>query len=514
MQTITNKIGHFLVTNTVWIFVMTIIFVSFQRIMLFESSFSGEGMVYLAIEKWQLYFQFAGSIILLYSPVLLFSFFRKKLRKSMNRWVFYLLWGFCFVLYSYLAFYFKLDELFPPLRVHTDSSVAFGIFILAAELIIQFNEFLVQKINIGSRLKQIKAEKAIILILICIAFLFSFPPFNRSIVGHGDNIYYIGEIVIDFLKWLFLFFTGYIFYRINHYLLIEKVLKIRGIFYYFFAFIGLGMVFFPIFAVIISDYLVSGQVWHLPAEDWIPSGERSTSFNGFPSYLPWQWMFSSIPIILVYQWWKQKNDISTLESERSEANLAALKQQINPHFLFNTLNSLYALGIEEQSEKTADGIAKLGTLMRYNLNDAQKKFIPLSKEIDYIKKYIELQKLRLTNNNQLSVNILGETANKQIAPLLLIPFIENAFKFGLSSTEKTKIDLTITMENSVLKMHLFNTIIRNRQVPEGNGIGISNTRKRLAHLYPSQYELIIEETAEEFEVHLEIELAEGMGQRA
>jgi len=218
-------------------------------------------------------------------------------------------------------------------------------------------------------------------------------------------------------------------------------------------------------------------------------------------------MYYSIPIILVYQWWKQKNDITQLEKAKSTAELNALKQQINPHFLFNTLNSLYALGIEEKSDKTADGIAKLGTLMRYNLNDAQKEFIPLSKEIDYIKKYIELQELRLTKNNQLAVNILAETGNYQIAPLLLIPFIENAFKFGVSSMEQTKIDLTITMEKEVLKMHLFNTIIKNRQATKGNGIGISNTRKRLAHIYPSQYELIIEETPDEFEVHLDIQLA-------
>jgi len=508
MQTITNKIGHFLGTNTIWIFVTTIIFVSFQRIMLFESSVSGQGMVYLAIEKWQLYFQFAGSIILLYSPVLLFSFFRKKLWQSMNKWVFYLLWGYCFVLHSYLAFYFKLDQLFPPLRVHTDSSVAYGIFIFAVELIIQFNEFLVQKINIGRRLKQIKAEKAIMLILIFIAFLFSFPPFNRSIIGHNDITYYIGEIFIDFLKWLLLFFMGYIFYRINHYLLIEKVFKTRGIFYYFFAFIGLAMLFFPLFAVIISDYLVSEQTWRFGAEVWIPKDERSTSFYGFPSYLPWQWMFSSIPIILVYQWWKQENDISALENERSEANLAALKQQINPHFLFNTLNALYALGIEENSEKTADGIAKLGTLMRYNLNDAQKEFIALSKEIDYIKKYIELQELRITSNNVLRINIVKTgIEDYKIAPLLLIPFIENAFKYGISTTEKTFTALTIKIHNNWLIMELVNSIIAQPAAESSNGIGLSNTRKRLAALYPKQYELIIEETPTEFEVHLEIDLS-------
>ena len=200
-------------------------------------------------------------------------------------------------------------------------------------------------------------------------------------------------------------------------------------------------------AIIIDDYLVSEQESWVNPENWIPKGERATRFKVFSAQMIWNWMYATIPVILVYQWWKQKNDIVILEKEKSTAELNSLKQQINPHFLFNTLNSLYALGIEEKSKKTADGIAKLGTLMRYNLNDAQKELIPLSKEINYIKEYIELQELRLTNNNKLTINILESGIDDyQIAPLLLIPFIENAFKYGVSATEKTKIDLKIKIE--------------------------------------------------------------------
>jgi len=510
MQTITNKIGHFLVTNTVWIFLTTIVFVSFNRIMTLQHTETGEGLVYLATEKWQLYAQFAGSALLLFLPILLFSFFRKPLRKKLNNWGVKGLWLYCFVIHTILMFHYNIDQFFPALQVHVDTPVIFGIFLLIVELIIQLNDFLINKLNIGTRLRKIKIEKAILLLIVSIAFLFSFPPFNRSIVGHGDIVYYLGEVFLDFLRWLLLFFTIYFFYRINHYLLIEKIFKTKGVFYYVFAFFGLAMLFLPLFAIIINNFLVSGQTWRVASEMWIPKGERTTWFYVFPHFLPWQWMFSSIPIILVYQWWKQRNDIITLEKEKSANELNALKQQINPHFLFNTLNSLYALGIEENGEKTADGIAKLGTLMRYNLNDAQKEFISLAKEIDYIKKYIELQELRLTPNNELRINIVQDKIDHyKIAPLLLIPFIENAFKYGVSAREKTKIDLKISIENNQLVLHLFNTIIKNRPEKDGNGIGISNTRKRLAKLYPQQYELIIEETPSEFEVHLEVPLLQS-----
>ena len=364
------------------------------------------------------------------------------------------------------------------------------------ELIIHFNDILVSKLRIGQLFKQLNIEKILLLIVLLAALYWTYATTLEEDLS---------VILIAFCKWFAVIFSCYVFYWLNHYLLIEQVFKNKGIFYYLLAFGGLAMLFFPI-AALFYKY-VNFNTYQFGAAVWIPKGERMTNFYVFPSDIIWAWMFYSIPLILVYQWWKQKNDIITLEKEKAASELNALKQQVNPHFLFNTLNSLYALGIEEKGEKTADGIAKLGTLMRYNLNDAQKEFISLGKEIDYIKKYIELQELRLTPNNKLHVNI-AETnlENYQIAPLLLIPFIENAFKFGLSSRGQTKIDLKIKVENHQLVLHLFNTIIKNRQEKDGNGIGISNTRKRLAKLYPQKYELIIEETADEFEVHLEIKL--------
>ncbi len=497
MRAITNKIGHFLITNTVWLFLAAIAFVSHIRILTFRNPNIPGGRVYLELEKWQLFGQFILGHTVLFAPVLLFSFFRKTLYKNLSKLMLGLLWCYCFIGHGFLLFYYNIAHIYEPLQIQIDTPVIFGLALLAVELIIHFNDFLIGKLKVGEWFKQLNIEKILLSLVLLAALYWAYAT------TLGENLPFF---LIAFFKWFALFFTGYAFYWLNHYLLIEQVFKNKGIFYYLIAFVGLAMFFFPI-AALLYKY-VHFQSYQAGPSIWIPKGERTTNFYYFPTETVWATMFYSIPFILVYQWWKQKNDIVTLEKEKSASELNALKQQVNPHFLFNTLNSLYALGIEEESKKTADGIAKLGTLMRYNLNDAQKEFISLSKEIDYIKKYIELQELRITSNNELRINLVQENLEEyQIAPLLLIPFIENAFKYGVSTTEKTFLDLNVSIHNNWLVMELSNTVIHQKEAKSSNGIGLSNTRKRLAALYPQQYELIIEETPTEFEVHLEINLA-------
>ncbi len=496
MQTITNKIGHFLITNTVWLFLTAIAFISYIRVLVIRNPKTFESLIYLEMEKWQLYGQFILGHTILFAPVLLFSFFRKALQKYLSKLVLGILWGYCFIGHGFLLFYYNIAHFYEPLQAQADTPIIFGIALLLVELIIHFNDFFISKLRIGQRLKQLNIEKTLLLLVLLTGLYWAYAT---------TRIEDLPLFIIAFIKWFALFFTCYAFYWLNHYLLIEQVFKNKGIFYYLLSFVGLAMLFFPI-AALLSKY-VHFQNYQFDASVWIPKGERTTNFYVFPSDTIWAWMLYSIPIIVVYQWWKQKNDIITLEKEKSATELNALKQQVNPHFLFNTLNALYALGIEEKGEKTADGIAKLGTLMRYNLNDAQKEFISLSKEIDYIKKYIELQELRITSNNELRINMVTEGIEAyKIAPLLLIPFIENAFKYGISTTEKTFLDLEIAIYKHSLVMELTNTLVNQQPTESSNGIGLSNARKRLAALYPKQYELIIEETPTEFEVHLEIDL--------
>lgn len=198
--------------------------------------------------------------------------------------------------------------------------------------------------------------------------------------------------------------------------------------------------------------------------------------------------------------------IEKLEAEKTAAELAHLKAQVDPHFLFNTLNSLYALALEENSPDTADGIAKLGTLMRYNLHDSQAEKIPLGKEIDYVQKYIELQQLRTTEQNRVDLDIqVGEAGqNALIAPMLLIPFVENAFKYGISPTEKTFIRISMALKKGFFHLNVENSIIAKAQSQKTGGLGLQNAKKRLSLLYPGQHELLCQKEGSTFTVHLKI----------
>lgn len=189
--------------------------------------------------------------------------------------------------------------------------------------------------------------------------------------------------------------------------------------------------------------------------------------------------------------------IESLRSEKYAMELAFLKSQVDPHFLFNTLNSLYALALEERDEKTADGIAKLGTLMRYNLHDSQANSIVLRKEVDYIQKYIELQRLRMNENTQVNLQVEIEPQEGdivRIAPMLLIPFVENAFKYGVSPTEQTSIMIRMGLKGRTFTLSVENTMIvvagavdRNEEEP--GGVGLKNVEERLALLYPGKHML-------------------------
>ena len=200
--------------------------------------------------------------------------------------------------------------------------------------------------------------------------------------------------------------------------------------------------------------------------------------------------------------------IETLEAEQNAMELAVLKSQVDPHFLFNTLNSLYALALDEKSDKTADGIAKLGTLMRYNLHDAQADTISLLKEVDYLEKYIALQQLRAGVNNTIDVALnVPDTENEQyrVSPMLLVPFVENAFKYGISPVMPAHIVIKLGVEAGELTLFVQNTIVPQSSIAR-SGVGLVNVRERLELLYPNKHALTADANDDMFTVNLNITL--------
>lgn len=192
--------------------------------------------------------------------------------------------------------------------------------------------------------------------------------------------------------------------------------------------------------------------------------------------------------------WKQA------ERDRKNAEVAFLQSQVNPHFLFNTLNSIYSLALEK-SDQTPAAVVKLSNLMRYVITDAASERVPLEKEIDYLRNYISLQQIRFGTQLTLAFSVRGESAGKTITPLLFIPVVENAFKYGVNPEEQSVITIEIDIEP--LEIHL---LVENRKVhvqhTEKTGLGLRNLRQRLALQYPGKHVLTINENEKTFSVSL------------
>lgn len=198
--------------------------------------------------------------------------------------------------------------------------------------------------------------------------------------------------------------------------------------------------------------------------------------------------------------------LNTMQSEKLKTEVSYLRAQINPHFLFNTLNSLYALTLEK-SEAAPEAVLKLSSMMRYVVTESNRDTVPLENEITYIKNYVSLQQLRMDAGTPFSFILTGNASGKSISPMLLIPFIENAFKHGLNPEEDSFISVSIDIGQSELEMTVKNNKVTvSIPLEEKSEQGIDNTRQRLEYLYPQKHKLAIFDTDDSFEVKLTLSL--------
>ncbi|MEH6536183.1 MAG: histidine kinase [Psychroserpens sp.] len=184
-----------------------------------------------------------------------------------------------------------------------------------------------------------------------------------------------------------------------------------------------------------------------------------------------------------------------------EQELNYLKMQIHPHFLFNTLNTMYGFALKK-AEQTPDMILKLSNLLDYLLYQAEKPFVLLSEEIEHIKDYIALEKMRFNNTLNVKMDVQLDSENTTIAPMLLLPFIENSFKHGSINNGVLEIDIKLTANDDLIYFHIKNSNSENTSSKQG--IGLENIKKRLELLYPKTYDLSISNTATSFEVELQL----------
>ena len=210
-------------------------------------------------------------------------------------------------------------------------------------------------------------------------------------------------------------------------------------------------------------------------------------------------------IVLFKHWMKKQQEWMQAEKDKIMSELQLLKAQVHPHFLFNTLNNIYSFSLEN-SPKTPVLILKLSSLLGYMLYDCKAAEVLLEKEIEVMKNYIDLEKERYGTKIDISLNIEGDIKDKFIAPLLLLPFLENAFKHGVSEQlEKSWLSIDISVNQFTLRCKIVNS--KNEVVPVSNhGIGIQNVKQRLRFLYPHKHELKLADEGAFFVVSLVIEL--------
>ncbi len=215
----------------------------------------------------------------------------------------------------------------------------------------------------------------------------------------------------------------------------------------------------------------------------------------------------STSLKLTEQWFKNEKHQEVVKNEQLSTELAFLKSQINPHFLFNSLNSIYSLA-HKKSDKAPTAIVQLSKIMRYVIDDANNSTVLLEKELEHLNDYIELQKLRLTEKTKLLFDINNQSHNALIEPMLLVPFIENAFKHGVDSYNISYITIKIDISQDRLVFKSSNTIAQQKteNPEEESGIGLKNVIRRLELLYPNEHKLDIIKEEKLYSVILDLKL--------
>ena len=232
----------------------------------------------------------------------------------------------------------------------------------------------------------------------------------------------------------------------------------------------------------------------------------------FTNYMIWSTLFIVFFVAMlkfVEDWFELEAKKKEIENEKLIAELRFLKAQINPHFLFNTLNNLYSLAFIN-SPNTTVVIDKLSQMMRYMIYDSNHPKVSLNKEVEYMQNYISLEKLRLNNEVPISFKIIGNTEGVQIVPLILITFLENAFKHGISNNSKDAwINITLELSGKACVYTVENSklLAQDEKTKDKSGIGLQNVQRRLELSYPNQFDLEVEDNNNHYLVQLNLDLS-------
>ena len=496
-----KNITSFLLNNTVWIYL---------TLFLFFSHLLNVSMVKETLGNYVYYF---FAIACLYLPVVLYAFFRKQLSDKLPNWLSNLLWFYCFMVHPALLHMFSkqyFEGLFPidNYMYGTEDKDAFrvsfhptiSISVLATEIGIQLSSNLRAWFKRKAWSQRLGLDELLFLFVIFLSCAFGLAAnvemierlrpvqlsgFFRSIPRW---IYYSGQC--------FLALSGYYgFYYVNKHYLIPQFLSKKGMVHYGFMMVLTILIGYPILTQLIRLLPI---VHEIPADAYTDLHPFAKDRGLFPAFI----ILMSLPVIVAMQWFEQNSQIANLEKEKSATELNLLKQQINPHFFFNTLNNLYALSIVKDKQ-TPEVIMQLSELMRYVIYKGKEETVLLKEETKYIEDYIQLQQIRLHKKLDFRFDKQIENADLAIPPLLFITFVENAFKHGIEPAEKDCfLHLSLKSDGQQLVFTCANSMEEKNNAPAG--IGLQNLRRRMALRFPNQHEIVIEETANHFKATLRI----------
>lgn len=324
------------------------------------------------------------------------------------------------------------------------------------------------------------------LVLMSMPYLLSLgtdaPNFDR-IIKHN---------LIPLLLFAIVFYANYLY-------LIDKYLFQRKFFVFIFANMILFFVTILFRQTIIIHLLQYFDIYYQSKQG--SSRSLIIYLNTLSLFVP---LIFSIALKMGERWSNLENQRKEVENTKLQSEIQHLKYQLQPHFFFNSLNNIYSL-VDLSPEKAKVTIHSLGKLMRYLLYESNTEMVELRKEIEFMEKYIELMDLRTSDNVKVSKNFDAQQSQLKVAPLLFISLIENAFKHGISATEKSELHFDLKVEGEAIVFHSKNSNFpKDSEDQSGSGIGLENLKKRLSLLYPNRHQLTISSNQETYQTDLRI----------
>jgi len=347
---------------------------------------------------------------------------------------------------------------------------------------------------IESNKMQFKGSRILLHILFWVSYIVFFFFQNALFKESPDYLANLGSLTLTaFVDIAAAYFTVY--FLLPKFLFTKKYLQ--------FAVIFLLSVAAAIIFQRVLLYYISYPVFYPDYIDKIGKFWQINPFYTFFNIYTVVGLFASIKLL---KYWYQNQQLKTeLENKNKTSELALLRSQLNPHFLFNTLNNIDSL-IITNPDRASDAIIKLSDIMRFMLYDTSTDEVPLDKEVNYLKSYISLQQMRLKDPDFVTVTIEGNCHGKTIAPMLFIPFVENAFKHGQKNVASPGIEVKLTCLIDSINFEVINYVDDKKEMnkDDTSGIGLINTKRRLELLYPGKHEFTIEKENGSYKSNLRI----------